>query len=145
MFRHTLFLTCACLCLSIGQANAAEVSRLGDLEVHGIAVPTTELTPEAAKDYNITPAAGRGLLTVTLIKKGSAGKAESVPGQVYAGGFTQNNHLFSVPIREVRQPDGVYYLGEFRYNAPDTIRFLVNANVLGKPMKVEFVRAFSTP
>jgi hypothetical protein len=50
-----------------------------------------------------------------------------------------------VPIREVRQPDGVYYLGEFRYNAPDTIRFLVNANVLGKPMKVEFVRAFSTP
>jgi len=145
MFRNTLLLPCAFLCLLIGQANAAEVSRLGDLEVHGIAVPTTELTPEAAKDYNITPAAGRGLLTVTLIKKGSAGKAESVPGQVYAGGFTQNNHLFSVPIREVRQPDGVYYLGEFRYNAPDTIRFLVNANVLGKPMKVEFVRAFSTP
>jgi len=145
MFRNTLLLPCAFLCLLIGQANAAEVSRLGVLEVHGIAVPTTELTPEAAKDYNITPAAGRGLLTVTLIKKGSAGKAESVPGQVYAGGFTQNNHLFSVPIREVRQPDGVYYLGEFRYNAPDTIRFLVNANVLGKPMKVEFVRAFSTP
>jgi hypothetical protein len=145
MIRHTLLLPCACFCLSIGLANAAEVSRLGDLEVHGIAVPTTELTQEAAKDYNITPAAGRGLLTVTLIKKGAAGKAESVPGQVYAGGFTQNNQLFSVPIREVRQPDGVYYLGEFRYNAPDTIRFLVNANVLGKPMKVEFARAFNAP
>lgn len=145
MIRHLLFLTCACLCVLIGQANAAEVSRLGDLEVHSIAVPTTELTPEAAKDYNITPAAGRGLLTVTLIKKGTAGKSESVPGQVYAGGFTQNNHLFNVPIREVRQPDGVYYLGEFRYNAPDTIRFLVNANVLGKPMKVEFARVFSAP
>jgi hypothetical protein len=80
---------------------------------------------------------------VTLIKKGRNGKTESVPGQVYAGGFTQDNKIFSIPIREIRQPDGVYYLGEYRVNAPDTIRFLVNANVLGKPMKVEFSRAFS--
>lgn len=145
MFRRTLSLPCICLSLMTGLANAAEVSRLGDIEVHSIAVPTMELTPEAAKDYNITPSAGRGLLTITLIKRGGAGKAESVPGQVYAGAFTQNNMLFTVPIREVRQPDGVYYLGEFRYNSPDNIRFLVNANVLGKPMKVEFARAFNTP
>jgi len=128
-----------------GLAAASEVTRLGELEMHGIAVPTTELTAEAARDYNITPAAGRGLLTVTLIKKGRNGRAESVPGQVYAGGFTQDNKIFSIPIREVRQADGVYYLGEYRVNAPDTIRFLVNANVLGKPMKVEFSRAFSAP
>jgi hypothetical protein len=37
----------------------------------------------------------------------------------------------------------VYYLGEFRVEAPDTLRFLVNANVLGKPMKVEFSQIFS--
>ncbi len=126
-----------------GFAGAAEVARLGDLEMHSVAVPTTELTPEAAKDYNVTPTPGRGLLTVTLIKKGRNGKAESVPGQVYAGGFTQNNQLFTIPIREVRQADGSYYLGESRVNAPDTIRFLVNANVLGKPMKSEFSQAFS--
>ncbi len=127
----------------INPAGAAEVARLGELEMHSVAVPTTELTPEAAKDYNVTPTPGRGLLTVTLIKKGRNGKAESVPGQVYAGGFTQNNQLFTIPIREVRQSDGIYYLGEYRVNAPDTIRFLVNANVLGKPMKSEFSQVFS--
>lgn len=128
-----------------GLVTASEVSRLGELEVHSEAVPTTELTAEAARVYNITPDAGRGLLTVTLIKKGRNGKAESLPGQVYAGGFTQDNKLFSIPIREVREADGVYYLGEYRVNAPDTIRFLVNANVLGKPMKVEFSRTFNAP
>jgi hypothetical protein len=132
-----IFLACSSL------ATADEMTRLGELELHSVAVPTSELTPEAARDYNVTPDAGRGLLTVTLIKKGRNGKTESVPGQVYAGGFTQDNKIFSIPIREIRQPDGVYYLGEYRVNAPDTIRFLVNANVLGKPMKVEFSRAFS--
>jgi hypothetical protein len=126
-------------------AIASEVAKSGELEMHSVAVPSTELTPEAARDYNITPETGRGLLTVTLIKKGRNGKAESVPGQVYAGGFTQDNKLFTIPIREIRQPDGVYYLGEYRVHAPDTIRFLVNANVMGKPMKLEFSRAFNEP
>ncbi len=134
-----LLLTCSSL------ATAGEMTRLGELELHSVAVPTSELTPEAARDYNVTPDAGRGLLTVTLVKKNRNGKIESVPGQVYAGGFTQDNKIFSIPIREIRQPDGVYYLGEYRVNTPDTIRFLVNANVLGKPMKVEFSRAFSAP
>jgi hypothetical protein len=138
---HYLLLPLALL--AAGVAGAAEVAKLGDLEMHSVAVPSSELTPDAAKDYNITPAPGRGLLTVTLIKKGRGGKAESVPGQVYAGAVSQDNKLFSIPIREVRQADGVYYLGEYRVNAPDTLRFLVNANVLGKPLKAEFTRAFS--
>jgi hypothetical protein len=29
--------------------------------------------------------------------------------------------------------------------APDTLRFLVNANVQGRMMKAEFSRAFGTP
>jgi len=142
--HHRLLRLALALALTFaGVAGAAEVTKIGDLEMHSVAVPTTELTPEAAKDFNITPAPGRGLLTVTLIRKGRGGKAESLPGQVFAGAVTQDNKLFSIPIREVRQADGVYYLGEFRVNAPDTLRFLINANVLGKPMKSEFSRAFS--
>jgi hypothetical protein len=146
MSRHSLhrLLPAALALVYTGITSGAEVARVGDLEMHGVAVLSTELTPEAARDYNITPGPGRGLLTVTLIKKGRNGKAESVPGQVYAGAVTQDNKLFTIPIREIRQPDGVYYLGEYRVQAPDTLRFLVNANVLGKPMKAEFSRAFGT-
>ena len=139
LFPAALALASACIC---GPANANEVARLGELEVHSEAVPTTELTSEAARKYNITPAADRGLLTVTLIRKGNRGKAESIEGQVYAGGFTHDNRLFTIPIREIHQDNGVYYLGEYRINSPGTIRFLVNANVAGKPMKVDFSRSF---
>ena len=137
------FIVCIAPFAATGSAHAAEVAKIGDLEMHSIAVPTTELSPEAAKEYNVTPTAGRGLLTVALIKKGHHGEASSVAGQVYAGAVTQGNRLFSIPIREVHHADQVYYLGEFRVEAPDTLRFLVNANVLGKPMKVEFSQIFS--
>lgn len=142
MLNRLLQSFCVLALIHSGAVAANESSRIGDLEMHSTAVPTLELTPEAAKEYNVTPSPNRGLLTVTLIKKQRYGKAQAVAGQVYAGGFTQNNQLFTIPIREVRRDDGVYYLGEYRINAPDTIRFLVNANVLGKPMKVDFSRAF---
>ncbi len=144
--HYRLLLSSIALALaSASSASADDVSRLGDLEMHSTAVPTNELTAEAAKAYNISPESGRGLLTVTLIKKAPNGRSRSVSGQVYAGAVTQENKLFTIPIREVHRDEGVYYLGEYRINAPDTIRFLVNANVLGKPMKVEFSRAFSKP
>jgi hypothetical protein len=113
--------------------------------MHCVAVPTSELTPEAAKAYNVEPRPGRGLLTITLLRKVRTGEAKSVPGQVYAGAVNQGNYLSSIPIREVREGNEVYYLGEYRVSAPDTLRFLVNANVLGKALKTEFTRAFNAP
>jgi hypothetical protein len=126
-------------------AQAVEIAKQGDLEMHCVAVPTSELTPEAAKTYNVEPRPGRGLLTITLLKRVRAGEAKSVPGQVYAGAVNQGNYLSSIPIREIREGNEVYYLGEYRVSAPDTLRFLVNANVLGKAMKTEFTRTFNAP
>lgn len=114
---------------------------VGDLELHVEAVPTTALTPEAARNYRVEPAADRGLLVVTLVKN-AKGHAAAVPGQVYAGALTQSNFLINIPVREVREGKAVYYLGEFRLTPPDTLRFLVNANVAGQPLKAEFSRSF---
>jgi hypothetical protein len=133
------------LILTVCSARADEIAKLGDLELHCVAVPTTELTPEAAKAYNVEANPGRGLLTITLMKRLRPGEAKSVAGQVYAGAINQGNYLSTIPIREIRDGNEVYYLGEYRVNAPDTMRFLINANVLGKMMKSEFTRVFSAP
>lgn len=122
------------------QANDRYATR--DIELYSVAVPTTELTAEAAKNYNVERSPNRGLLTVTLVKKIRSGKNETVPGQVYAGAINLRNNLSNIPIREVREGDSVYYLGEFQVTTPDTLRFLVNANVMGKTMKSEFAREF---
>ena len=113
-----------------------------DIELHSIAVLTTDLTTEAAKNYNVERDPKRGLLTVTLVKKSKSGKSETVPGQVYAGAINLRNNLSNIPIREVRDGGSVYYLGEFQVTPPDTLIFLVNANVMGKTMKNEFAHVF---
>lgn len=128
--------------LLVPQAQASDRYSTGEVELFGVAVPTTELTAEAAKNYNVERSPTRGLLTVTLIKKGKSGGNETIAGQVYAGAINLRNNLSNIPIREVREGNSVYYLGEFQVSAPDTLRFLVNANVMGKVMKSEFARDF---
>ena len=142
MYARAILLGAA---LAVSPVQAVEIARVGDLEMHCIAVPTSELTAEAAKAYNVDQGSGRGLLTITLMRKGRNGEAKAVQGQVYAGAINQKNHISSIPIRQVQEGDNIYYLGEYRVAAPDTLRFLVNANVQGRMMKAEFSRAFSTP
>lgn len=112
-----------------------------NLELHAEAMPTTTLSAEAAANYRVVPSADRGLLLVTVMKR-ERGSATSIPAQVYAGAMNQNNLTISIPVREVREGKHVYYLGEFRLTPPDELRFLVNANVLGTPLKTEFSRKF---
>jgi len=124
------------------QAQADDLYSTREVELFSVAVPTTELTAEAAKNYNVERSPTRGLLTVTLVKKGKSGANETMAGQIYAGAINLRNNLSNIPIREVREGDSVYYLGEFQVTTPDTLRFLVNANVMGKVMKNEFAREF---
>jgi hypothetical protein len=138
-YRHALLLLTALLA---SPSQASDRYSTKDIELYCVAVPTTELTAEAAKNYNVERSPTRGLLTVTLVKKGKNGKSEGIAGQVYAGAINLRNYLSNIPIREVREGGSVYYLGEFQVSTPDTLRFLVNANVLGKTMKSEFAREF---
>lgn len=136
--RRTLLLAA----LLATQAQAHDRYTTSDIELYSVVVPTTELTAEAAKNYNVERSPNRGLLTVTLVKKGKSGKSETVAGQVYAGAINLRNNLSNIPIREVREGGSVTYLGEFQVTAPDTLRFLVNASVMGKIMKNEFAHEF---
>ncbi len=126
-----------CLAFSVW----AQKSSVGNLELHAEAMPTTTLTAEAAQSYRVEPSADRGLLLVTVMKR-ERGNATGIPAQVYAGAMNQSNVTISIPLREVNDGRMVYYLGEFRLTPPDELRFLVNANVLGTPLKAEFSRKF---
>ena len=140
--RRALPLLAALLAI---QAQAHDRYSTSDIELYSVVVPTSELTAEAAKNYNVERNPNRGLLTVTLVKKGKSGKNETVAGQVYAGAINLGNKLTNIPIREVRDGASVTYLGEFQVTPPDTLRFLVNANVMGKTMKSEFAHDFHGP
>ncbi len=119
-------------------AQGAETASAGDVVVHFDVIASTELTPEAAAKYNITPAPNRAVLTIDPLKHG-----KPVPAQVYAGAINSKNYLINVPIREKLDADGPRYLGEFYILPSDNLTFIVNVNVLGTPLKARFNRSFS--
>lgn len=141
--------TLACLAaLHAPLATATEIGvvKTGELEMHCVAVPTSELTPEAAREFNVAREPGRGLLMVTIVRNRGQGQVQALQAQVFAGAINQANNVSTIPVREVQKDDAVYYLGEFRVSPPDHMRFLVNANTThGKPLKAEFARAFNAP
>lgn len=144
MFTRAMLLGCA-IALAADAVSAGEIARSGDLEMHCTALPSLELTAEAARAFDIEPRRGRGVLTVSLYRRTRAGGMLPVPAQVYAGAVHLNNRLSSIPMRELRRGDEILHLGEYQVEAPDSLRFLVNANVLGKPLKCEFTRTFGAP
>lgn len=119
-------------------ANAAVTVTADDIVVHLDAMPTTELTPEAATRYNVEPAKNRGILTVVALKQG-----KHVPVQVFAGAINSRNNLINVPMRETNGKDGSSYVGEYYLLPADNLNFIVNISVLGKPLKAKFNRAFN--
>ena len=149
MFRAPRFITHAALSSAlllapvIAQADGHDVVRLGDLEMHCVAQSTAALTPEAAHNFNVTRAPDRGLLTIALFRHTGQGQTETQAGQVFAGAINQGNTLTNIPVREVRQGPAVYYLGEFRLQPPDSLRFLINAHVGDKTLKANFKHDFN--
>mgnify|MGYP005836156147 CR=1 FL=1 len=137
--KHPWLNGLAMLCLAL--PTWAQKTTVANLELHVEAMPTTTLTAEAAENYRVERSADRGLLLVTVMKR-ERGNVATIPAQVYAGAMNQNNLTISIPLREVKDGKVVYYLGEFQLTPPDEFHFLVNANVLGTPLKAEFTRRF---
>ena len=129
----------------MARAEGREVARDGNLEMHCMALPTSELTPEAAEEFNVAREATRGLLTVTFIRHLGRGETRAEAGQVFAAVIGNRNNLASIPMRETRRGDAVYYLGEFRVAQPDSLRFLVNGNLGSKVLRTDFSRQFGNP
>ncbi len=123
------------LCLPV---EAAVTLTADDIVVHMDALPSTELTADAAARYNVEPARNRGILTVNALRKG-----QNVPMQVYVGAVNSRNSLINIPMRETGPRDGSSYIGEYYLLPADSLSFIVNVNVLGKPMKARFNRAFN--
>ena len=105
---------------TISQAN--NMKKLGNMNVHYIALNATFLTPKIAKAYGIERSRYNGLVNISVLdntKKGTPAKTVSIKGkaQNLAG---QNKTLEFV---EVKEGESIYYLAQVKYSNEETIRF----------------------
>lgn len=121
----SLFVLLAFLIPTLALAESS--SRLGQYTVHYNAIKTATLMPQIAAQYDITRSNKRGLLNVTIRRDagnkpaGDAAEAESVT----ATWTNRAGQMGQINMREIREQNAIYYIGEFPIRSTDTLEFHV--------------------
>lgn len=122
----------AALLLAFGiSANAQQSQDFGDFVVHYNTMPTELLTPDVARGYGITRSKSRALLNISVLRKSGDGLPWAIPAEVSATATNLNGQLTTLRMREVREENAIYYLGELRVSHEETFTFEVTVAVEG--------------
>jgi len=121
------------------QANNME--KLGDMDVHYIALNATFLTPKIAKAYGIERSRYNGLINIAVMdntKEGRPAKTVSITGtaQNLAG---QNK---SIEFVEVKEGDAIYYLAQVGYRNEEVLKFDLKINDGIESQQLKFSQKF---
>ena len=156
MFAMRTIITCMTLVLvaacggpgdsgTVPQAQPAEStsSDIGDHIVHFSAQSTDQLPPDIARVYNIVRSKNRAMLNVSVLEE-----ATGTPVTATVSVKTQNltGQLKNVTMREIREQDAIYYIGETPVANRETLIFDISVTPEGKsnPADVRFKRQFYT-
>ena len=114
----------ALLSLLISPATQAEQSKVfGDYTVHYSAFTTDNLTPSAARAYNIPRSKKRALLNISVLKKTTDGSSK--PSRVSVKGTTTNlsHQLRELSLREISEKGTIYYIAETPVDNAETLKY----------------------
>ena len=119
----------------------------GDYVVHYSAVSAASITPEVARQYGITRSASRGLLNIAVQQKQADGLAHAVPATVTASVTNLNGQRQQLQMREVREGEAIYYLGEPRVEEAASLDFEIEVRPSGsaQPISLRFSQEFFAP
>ena len=132
--------TCLTLCICFSLA-AENMKKLGNMNVHYIAIGATFLTPEVAKAYGIERSKYNGLLNISVLDntdKDTPAKTVQITG-------TARNLLGQekpLTFIEVKEGQAIYYLAQIKYRNDETVRFDLTIDDGKETQKLEFQQKF---
>jgi hypothetical protein len=118
----------------------------GDYVIHYNALATDMLPPAVARDYHITRSQNRGMLNITILKKVLGSPGQPVHARVEASAKNLAGQDRNIKMREIREGNAIYYIGEFGVANEETLKFNVRARPQGERdfFDVEFSQDFYT-
>ncbi len=127
------------------EAATANSRDFGDYALHFNALRTDQLTPDIARNYNIIRSPNRVLLNVSIIHKVEGTPGVPVAGNVTAAAVNLNGQLKDLVIRELREGDAIYYIGDVPIATNETLTFTIDATPVNETrrLSVKFQRDFS--
>lgn len=117
--------------LSYEQAAAENSTRVGDYTIHYNAFTADTLSPEVAQAYGFQRSKYRGLLNVSVVKEAPGTTGSSVPADLGVDIVNITGQKSRIPMREIKDKEAVYYIGEFPVYNAQTIKFEIRAKPSG--------------
>jgi hypothetical protein len=147
MQRSTLLgLLCATALVVPTWASADNSTSLDGFTIHHNAFSADTLTPEVATAYGFQRSKYRGLLNVSVIKEAPGTTGTPVPAQIQADILTLTGQKSPLVMREIREGDAIYYIGEYPVQNAQTIDFAIEVTPQGsdKPVRIRMDQQFFT-
>ena len=111
------------------QAEPVDVTSkaFGNYVLHFNALSTDQLPPEVARAYNIVRSKNRAMLTVSILKNVENAPDASQAGTVSATAANLTGQLKNLTLREIREDDAIYYIGDVAVANSETLVFNIEA------------------
>lgn len=116
----------------------------GNYVVHFNAISTNQLTPDIARQYGIVRSDNRAMLNVSIIKKEPATTGVPVSGSVSASAVNLTGQHKNMTLREIREEQAVYYIGELPVANEETLIFTIDVTPMNEPSRfsVRYMKQF---
>ena len=134
----------ACLCLAAVSVRAENSQDFGDYVVHFNALTTDLLTPKVAAEYKIKRSGNHAMLNVVVLRKVLGATAQPVTAKVTGTASNLTGQQRALELREIREPNAIYYIADFGVDNEDMLTFKLNVQPEGEQesFQVQFRQQF---
>lgn len=116
----------------------------GDYVVYFSALTTDQLTAEIAQRYGIVRSKNRAMLNVNILKKKEGTIGTPVAGEVSVGANNLTGQLKNITVREIREGEAIYYIGECNITNRETLIFTIDVTPINEAssFSVRYMKQF---
>ena len=104
----------------------------GPYTIHHNAFRADTLDPDVARNYGFQRSKFRGLLNVSVIKEQPGTTGTAIPAAVNVDIVNLMGQKSRIPMREIKDQEAVYYMGEFPIYDQQTINFEIRVKPQGE-------------
>ena len=108
----------------VGNVSAGQKQKIGNFDIHYVALSSTFLTPSIAKSYGIQRSSYIGIINISVLDTSQEGNP---PVAVEISGIANNllDARIALKFREIREGKAIYYVAEVPYRDDQEINFQV--------------------
>ena len=104
-------------------ASAENSKAVGDYIVHFNAISTESLPPTVARAYGITRSKNKGLLNISVLKKGAG--FQGVEADINVSATNLTGQLRDIELRKIVEQKAIYYISVFSVANRETLDFSI--------------------